>query len=269
MVSQVFLESKNRAYMRAKYILESDDTGKEGAGQYVVNNLDKARIMSKENIRMAPANLVSIIPIQPTGTNYLMNVLDNQVNAGNSGILPMEKRLALQDVFFTSSLGFFLTAYDVKATATYPAIHYQFWTYPAPSLGGLFGLLDLAALAGLWSSGNMEIKVNGIIQTPDWWLGRHQMINQTQTNFAGTPPNPFWEQQSWSEDGYLIMEPNLIVNGGNKNEYTIKYDSTFGQIFGATSSNANQTYQFALALVWDGWLAQNASSIMSNAAKRM
>lgn len=257
--------------MRAKFILESDDQGKEGAGQYVVNNIDKARAMGKENIRVAPSNLISIIPIVPNNTNYLFQWLDNQPNAGNAnGLLPLEKRLAIQDVFFTSSMGFFLTAFNANAVGpVYPQLHYQMFTYPVPSLGGLFGLNDLAALAGLWSSGNLEIKVNGIIQTPNWWMGRHQTINQTQSSWAGTPINPFWDQQIWSEDGYLIMEPNLIVNGGNKNEYTLTYDNTFGQIFGPLSNNPSNTYSFGLVLILDGWLAQNASSIMNNAAKRL
>ena len=261
-ISQTFLDSRNRAYMRAKYLLEADSDGNEGKGQYVVNNPDKSLKVGKENIRMAKSNLVSIIPISVNQTSYVLNVPDNIVNLGNNGILPLEKRLSIQDVFFTNALGFFLTAFQAGA---YTPIHYQFWTYPSPSLGGILGLNDVAALMGIWSSGNLEIKVNGIIQTPNWWLWNHCNVPQTETSFAGTPVNPFWDQQSMSEDGYLIMEPNLIVNGGNKNLYTITYDETWQQVL--SGANATNQYQFAIALVWDGWLAQNASSIMNNQAK--
>lgn len=259
-VSQLFLDSRNRSYMRAKFLLESDADGKEGAGQYIVNNQDKATKIGKDNIRMAKSNLVSLIPINVNDTNYVFNIPDNLPNQGNqNGILPLEKRLSIQDVFFCNALGFFLTCYSANG---YQAIHYQFWTYPTPSLGGILGLNDVAALAGIWTSGNLEIKTNGVIQTPNWWLWNHQSVPQTQSNFSGTPVNPFWDQQSMSEDGFQVTEPNLIINGGNKNLYTVMYDNTWAQVLGG--ANAGNTYQFALAMVWDGWLAQNASSIMNN-----
>lgn len=261
-ISQVFLDSKNRAYMRAKLLLESDDSGKEGQGQYIVNNEDLARETSKKNIRVAKSNLVSIIPINVNDTNYVLNVPDNIPNQGNlNGILPMEKRLSIQDVFFTNALGFFLVALNIGGPTGYLPSHYQLSTFPSPSYSGLFGILDVSALLGIWSSGNLEIKVNGIIQTPQWWLYNHLMIPETMTNAGNFPTqNPYWDEQSASEDGYQIVEPNIILNGGNKNLYTVTYDNTWQQVLGGP--NAGCSVQFAIAMVWDGWLAQNASSIM-------
>ncbi len=248
----MFLDSRNRAYIRAKKMLE-------GSGQYVVNDDERGRQLQKPVLRVAQSNLVSIIPISAASTNYVFNTLANQPNLGNAGILTLEKRLKLQDVFFTSALGFFLTAFNAGG---YTPIHFQMWTNPVPSLGGVAGLGDPAALMGIWTTGNLEVKVNGETVTPNWWLWKHMVINQTESNFAGVPINPFWDQQNFAEDGFQVVEPNWILNGGNDNLYTVTYGNDWGQVLGG--ANAGNTYQFAIVMVWDGWLAQNASSIMNN-----
>lgn len=257
-MSQVFLDSRNRAYQNAKRTVEAN-------GQYLVNQPDLARNTGKENIRVSQSNLVSIIPLTAADTQYVFNT-DAQPNQGNAGILTLEKRLALQDVFFTSSWGFFLTAFSAISGGYLP-IHFQLWTYPSPSLGGIGGLNDLGALMGVWTTGNLEVKTNGQVITPNWWLWNHMVINQTETNFASVPINPFWDQQNFSEDGHMIVEPNWIVNGGNKNLYTVNYGNDWGQVLGG--NNAGQTYSFGIVAVWSGWLAQNASSIMNNAPANM
>lgn len=257
MASQVFLDSKNRAYLRARRLLET-------GGQYIVNDEDKATKAGIPCIRVAQSNLVSIIPLTATDTTYNFKVLSTEVNQGNTGILPMEKRLIIQDVFFTSALGFYLTVLTTGGATPYLPIHYQLFCGPVPSLGGVNGVNDPAALMGLWSTANLEYKVGGVTVTPNWWMWKHMVINQTESNIAGTPINPFWDQQNYGEDGFQIVEPNWIINGGNRNLFTVTYDNTYGQIFGPASGNANSTVQFALVMVWDGWLAQNASSIMNN-----
>lgn len=251
-VSSVYQDSRRKAYDNAVNILQSSK-------QYLVNKPIEARAQSKLNIRMAQSSLVSIIPINVNTTDYVLNVMDNQVNAGNTGLLPQEQRLTLQDVFFTSSLGFFLVP---LVNNGYTPIHFQYYTYPDNALGGISGIGDPAALMGIWTAGQLEVKVNGEVVTPRWWLERHAVINQTQDNIAGIPTNPFWSQQNFAEDGYLITEPNWIINGGNNNLYTIKYSNDWGQVLGG--ANTGNSVTFAIALVWDGWLAQNASSIMNN-----
>lgn len=259
-VSSLFLDSQNRAYMRAKFILEAGLDGKEGEGQYVVNNPDKALKDSKKPMRVTKQNLLSIIPINVNNTEYQLNFMDTQPNTGNAnGILSIEKRMPIQDVFFTNAIGYFLTCYSANG---YLPIHYQFWTYPSPSLGGILGLNDVAALLGIWSGAKLNIKVGGVDQIVDRWMWNYANIPQTQSNFAGTPANPFWDQQTMSEDGFCIEEPNLIVNGGNRNEFTITFDNTWAQVLGG--NNAGNTYQWGIGLCLSGWRAQNASSIMDN-----
>lgn len=251
MVSSVFQESRRKVYENAKNILQADE-------QYIVNNPVMARKSGKRNLRVSGSKLISIIPISATSSNYVLNVMDTQINLGNSGILPREKRLTLQDVFFTSSIGFFLCALNIGA---YTPSHFQFQSMPSPSYEGLFGIGDLSQLMGIWTGGFLEVEVNGETVTPAHWLGDHLNINQTMTNTAHIPVNPYWDQQS-PDDGYCVTDPMWIVNGGNNNLYTVKYGSDWNQVLGL--SNASTTVQFGIAIIWDGWLAQNASSIMNN-----
>ncbi len=259
-VSQLFLESQNRAYMRAKMLIESDGDGNIGKGNYIVNNQDKATADGKKNIRLTKQNLLSVIPINSGNTEYVFNFVDTLPNQGNgNGILPIEKRMPIQDVFFTNAIGYFLTCYSANG---YLPIHYQFWTYAAPGLGGILGLNDLAALQGIWSAAKLNITVGGVQQIVDRWMFNYMNIPQTESNYSGVPTNPYWDQQSASEDGYNIEEPNLIVNGGNKNDFIITMDNTWAQVLGG--ANSGNTYQFALGLCLAGWRGQNVSSIMDN-----
>jgi hypothetical protein len=251
MTSSSYVDNKRRVYKDAVGLLEEN-------GQYKVNNPIAARKQGRRLLRMASSKIVSVIPLTAADTSYQLNVMNDQPNLGNSGILTQERRLTMQDVFFTSSIGFFLTS----LSTAYPPIHFQWWTFPSPSLGGILGLLDLSALMGIWS-GNMEVKVNGEVLTPKHLLLDHCVINQTETAFASTPVNPWWDQQNFGEDGYQITDPMWIVNGGNNNEYRVTYGNDWAQVLGA--NNAGNTYNFAIALMWDGWLCQNASSIMNNA----
>lgn len=250
------IDSRNRAFIRLKKDIESvkDPQGKQ---IYTLNNEDGARKDGLRNIVAAQSNIISILPINSATTQYVFNIKDGVPNANNANILPMECRLKDQDVFYTSSLGFFLTCFNNNG---YTPIRFQYWTYPSPGLQSpLPGVADIAALNGIWQSGFLEVKVNGVVVTPKWWLGKHEYVPQTQTNLGGVPINPFWDEQDYSGDGYIVTEPNWVLNGGNNNQYTVSYGSDWGLVL-----NPASTVQLGLIMVWDGWLAQNASSIMYN-----
>lgn len=233
----------------------------QASGQYVVNNEAAARSKKLKNLRVAQSYLCSIIPITASNTQYVMNVLDNQLNQGNATILPAEQRLKLQDVFFTSALGFHLVQLGWNG---FPGTNiYQRYTFASDQLHGpLPNIPDTLGLSGVWGAGRLEVKVNGEVVTPYWKMIQHEVINQTQANGYANA-RPYFDQNNYSEDGYVITEPNWILNGGNNNLYTITYDNTWQYVLG--SNNAGNLFNFGIAMTWDGWLAQNASSIMDTA----
>ena len=263
MLSHVLSDNKRRVFDAATRIIESN-------GQYVVNRPIEARTSGKRNIKMSESSLVSIIPITANATQYVMNITTDQgANVGNSQVLPMEKRLPQQHVFFTSSFGYFLCAFNAGFTGTtpiYPQLHFQLFSYPDPGLGGIGGMADLAAFMGVWATGQMQFEVGGDKVLEDWWLERHMSIPQTQSVFAFTSPNPFWSQQNYCDDGYLPTDPMWIINGGNLNQFIINYGADYNQVWASNPLlNTAAGYQMGIACIWNGWLAQNASSIMNNA----
>jgi hypothetical protein len=79
-----------------------------------------------------------------------------------------------------------------------------------------------------------------------------------------------FDQINYANDGLIVTEPNWIINGGNNNLYTVTYGNNWAAVIGASSGgNQNSTIPLFGIMVWDGWLAQNASSIMDNAAAKM
>ena len=72
MASSAALSARNRAYVRAKNMLEGHDP-KTGAknGAYIVNDTAEARSSGKRNLRMAQSYLQSVIPINANNTQYL------------------------------------------------------------------------------------------------------------------------------------------------------------------------------------------------------
>lgn len=255
--TSLLVESRNRAFKRVVADVQGvkDDQGHQ---LYVVNDEAESLRSGKRNFVASQSNIVSILPISSATTNYVFNVKDGLANSGNANILPMESRLKDQDVFYTAGIGFFLTCYNFFG---YTPIQFQYWTYPSPALFNPAGLSDIGSLNGIWQLGYLEYKVNGIVQIPKWWMGRHEFVPQTETGFGGVPVNPLWDQQDYSGDGYLVTEPNWILNGGNNNLFSLTYGNTWGQV-NLAPGVAN--LQMGLIMVWDGWLVQNASSIMYN-----
>lgn len=253
MASTAFLDSRRKAYNNAVMALEED-------GQYIVNSERKAMKLGKKNIRVAQSYVWSEIPTTPNSSSYVLNVIDQQYNVGNNNLLPEEKRIKQQDVFFTYAIGYF-----IRVVNLWPGTYYQLMTFPSAIVAGTppFFFPDPSCLMGLWTSGSLNVTVNGDVLTPGWDLGQHLFIPQTIGNVGGVPSNPYYDQTNPAEDGFAITEPNWIINGGNNNIYTINFPNDYNRIFAGV--NAGVTTQVNLVMKWYGFLAQNASSIMNNA----
>lgn len=245
MAQKDFLSSHRNSYQHAKDVLQA-------SGEYIVNDIRKATMMKKKNIRLAQSFLWSQIPINASNSQYIFNVLDNKLNVGTTNLLPQEKRLKQQDVFFCYKLGFYLVNYTTGGGV----YQFQLQTYPSANFYGTGGC-NLQSLLALWTSGVLQVTVNGEVLTPGWDLGQHLVIPQTQQ-----PANPiagsiFWDEIDLSNDGWVHTEPNWVLNGGNDNVYQVNYPNNFNLVTLGT-----QTWH--LVMKWQGFLAQNASSIMDN-----
>jgi len=240
----------------------------EADGQYVVNNENKAAKLVKKNIRAAQSYLWSEIPLNPNNSTYQFNVRNGVANLGQAGIVPGEQRLKDQDVFFCYGLGFYFRV--LSTGSNNKSYQNNLYTFPGADFNGSlpFGL-NIESLLGLWTEGVLTVKTNGETLTPSWDMGQHLVIPQTQTLAAPGPSStaPFFDQKDLSSDGIVITEPNWIINGGNDNNYTVTYPQNYNT-FGVPDPN---TYNWRISLVmkWEGFLAQNASSIMNNAPAKI
>lgn len=256
-VSSVFADSRRRAYNQAVKMVEE-------AGNYVVNDTKGSLQSGKTNIRMAQSFICSEIPLTSSSTSYVLNVIDQQYNIGNTNLLPGELRVKQQDVFFTYAIGFFVR-FNVQGWQGESQV---LNTFPDPAIVGALPNFypDASALLGIWTYGRLNVTVGGDVLTPAWDLSQHLVINQTMGNTGGVPSNPYFNQVNLAEDGYAIAEPNWIINGGNNNQYQVTYPNNYNNIFGGV--NAGSTVQTSLVMKLSGFLAQNASSIMDNASAK-
>lgn len=254
MASTVFADSRRRAYNQAVKMIEAD-------GTYVVNDTHGSLMTGKNNIRMAQSYVWSEIPMNASTSQYVLNVIDQQYNVGNTNLLPSELRVKQQDVFFSYAIAFYIR----PIVPGWQGTQYNIMTFPSASMQGPLPNFypDPSCLSGIWLSGKLNVSVGGDVLTPAWDLSQHYVVNQTEASTGGVPPNPYYDQVNFAEDGFAITEPNWIINGGNNNIYQVTYPSNYNNIFGGV--NTGSTIQVSLIMKLSGFLAQNASSIMNNA----
>lgn len=241
----------------------------EEGGQYMVNSEIRAKKAGKLNCRAAQSVLWSQQPLVANNSQYLFQVKDGVSNLGNSGgLLPGEVRLKDQDVFFCYAFAFYLLCYNEGFSATSPQrLSMTLMTFPSATF--VPGAPDLFALTGLWTMGRLSVKVNGETLTPVWDMGQHYYIPQTQQPVTWTGA-PALDQIDLGDDGFVITEPNWIINGGNDNQYIINYPNNYSVIANALTEllTGSGVYTFHAVCKWQGFLAQNVSSIMNNAAQK-
>jgi hypothetical protein len=253
----ILLDSKRKAYMNAVNAIQSDSN-------YVCNDEAKSIATGKYNVTVAQSYVWSEIPVNPNNSQYVFNVIDQQYNVGNAALLPAERRVKQQDVFFTYALWFGIRISgggqgSQQTLQTFPSAYYQ---GPSP----LF-FPDVTTLVALWNTGVLNVTVNGNVLTPAWDLSQHLVINQTETSTQGGPlPDPLYNQVDNGQDGFVVVEPNWIINGANNNIYQVNYPNNYNNIFGGVNAGTSVTVN--LIMRWYGFLAQNVSSIMNNATKK-
>ncbi len=248
-----------QAYLRAeKTLMESGMT---------VNDPKQAN-----TIRMAQSALRSEIFANLGQSEFQFPILTNDPSPGSPVPTPTstEIRLKQQDVFFVCELGFYI--YCARTNGGNTSWRYVDMTFPDPNLiGGAwtpgFGL-NLAQ--ALWTTGRLNVQVNNVAVTPLWPIKNHSFVPQNQIlgnaiyptadpsagGFA-TGMEVSFNPVSYDSDGRAMIWPNWLLNGGNNNQYTLTYPNPINAL--GIAANA----QLWFVLEFHGFLAQNASSIMS------
>lgn len=218
-----------------------------------------AKVMAKYKMntdRVSQSSLICMQPIVAGNSSYEFPLLDN-VGAQ----LPEEIRLALQDVFFCTTM-----AVCFSGTLNFagpPAVASRMYFYNTP-----FQLAAAAIPLNNLYLGNLSYSSSKITYTENWDLSRHYSAKTTQLlGVAGV--NGIAHQQderSGNLDGFFPMDPAIVLNGGSKLSFRIEIPNAnlapvAGLPFLAGNADAMTINIDRIAIIARGYLAQNASNV--------
>lgn len=173
-------------------------------------------------------------------TLYTFSVLQNDSSQGS--INPTEARLALQDAFYTSSLGVFLS----KTTNSAQIMQ----SYPDPLT--FSGAGDAAALGTIYNSW-LSITTNNRQIVPNYDLSRHYYVPQTQSSTNGffATGTAQKNQIDMNSNGFAAIEPGWVIVGSKNNSIQVTLPA------GMTLTGTD----IKLCLVFRGHLGQNVTPV--------
>jgi hypothetical protein len=196
-------------------------------------------------LKLSQSEIRCEVKLTTATTNFNFGVTTIQSNTDNV-IYNTEKRLNQQDSLVVNEYGIFIRK-PASATDTTDAL----FTYANPNT---FSTANVAtALNGtLYSHGQFQVTVNNDVVVPARGLFNHKYIPQTQGAVGITGQTIFpLDQQRGAEDGFITMEPNLVLIGSK---------NYMPQIILPAALAAAETNQ-RVVLIFRGILAQNSTII--------
>ncbi len=193
--------------------------------------------------------------LSSSATTYKFDVLTTE---NLNGTIVTQQKLNLQDAFVVSQIGVFLSCPSGLTDNAFPLLTY-------PTIGKLDGTAgNFTAATALTTigfyNGQMQLTVNQRTIITAWDLSRHLRVPSTQQNSVVSPTaatvvptapfHPSYDSIDLSNDAFYPCEPNLVINGGKKNDLTIVLPS-------AVTAPANAR----ITIVFRGILAQNVTSV--------
>lgn len=186
----------------------------------------------------------SEVALTTTTAQYTFPVI---VSSQTSATQRVNNRLLnLQDLFYISEIGIFLT--DASATSGTGKLY----THVNPVVFGS------GASYNAFYNGSLSVTINNEQVLPAWDVQRHLWIGQTQqnTNFnVASPTSPAvfsQDQNDGSESGFYPCEPGIILNGAANIVCNLTLPAAIGTL---TATNP------AAVILFRGILIQNATSV--------
>jgi hypothetical protein len=186
------------------------------------------------------------VAVTNSTAQYQLPILVSAANSSTNATRVLNKFLNLQDLFYVSEIGFFLTV------ASGTAVNGKLYSYPNKTAFPT-GATSLNAVY----NGQLSITINNEQVLPAWDVNRSFIIKQTQqnTNFnvaAPTAPAQFVEDElDLSTDGFYPCEPGIILNGAANIQATLTLPGAVATV------DANT----AIVTVFRGILIQNATTV--------
>jgi len=176
-------------------------------------------------------------------TQYQFAILNND-NGTSGTIFNTEMRLTQQDAFVTSAMGFFLAKPTSNIDTTWIA-----HSYPSPAV---FTTSGVAAAAETLYNSILSIMVNNVNILPRLSMRRFRAVPQSQQVAAAANQNGIAQDQiDLSSDGWMVVEPNIVMIGSKGTIITLTLPATLAAV---------ETFQRG-CLFLEGVLAQNVTII--------
>ena len=196
-------------------------------------------------VRLTQSYLRTEIPMATAQTNFPVPLI--VTNNANTTIRASERRLQLQDVLVMSEL-FIGTLIATSASGTNSKIY----TYENPS--AFSGANESSSVLQLYN-GSFQLLNNGTNIFPAWDIQRNYKVQRTQQTssiyYSGGTAVTTLDSLDGSDDGFVPVEPNLLINGGGNMQGTIVLPSAM---------TAVHAYSYFVVIV-RGILCQNVTSI--------
>lgn len=177
-----------------------------------------------------------------TDTNYPFSILVNQQNAGQQQFVT-EQRLNLQDSFYISHMGVYLSVAETAAGNTL----YQDYlmSFPSDMFNGAYNPFGMYN----FYNGQLNLTINNRVLCPAWDLLKHLKVPTTQI------PMGQLDQLDASQDGFYPVEPNWVLIGSKNNDLKIQLPKAMGNTIGSPNMKIHAI------VIMRGVLAQNSTSV--------
>jgi hypothetical protein len=211
--------------------------------------------IGKGKVRLTESTLILEQPIDPNKTVYQFPVLESDPPVNQEEI-----RLNINDEFVATECGLFIVA-NIFAEADANTISSMWFTTPPYEIGTA-GLVNMQNLY----RGFLKMTVNNVTYIDKWDTKKHEYrgVTQFQNSSVGIPSSTA-PQQRWSEDAMIALTPTITFSGAKKNLLELVMPNALifpaGMVWTVPTAGQNLTISIQrIALVYRGWLAQNASS---------
>lgn len=197
------------------------------------------------NLKLSQSSVRLEVQMNATNNSFIFGLTPNQSNTGNT-TFNTENRLQLQDSLCVSEMGVFM-AKPASATSTI----FKLDNYGNPNTYTTANVAT-AVDGTFFANGAFRLTCNNDVLIPYRGLQACRYVPQTQGGVGITAQTVFpLDQQRGAEDGFVTVEPNLVLVG-SKN-YT-------PQIILPSNLAAVETFQRAV-LIFRGVLAQNSTVV--------
>lgn len=214
-------------------------------------------------------------------TQFSFPVLQNQVyNGFNQN--PTEQRLALQDNFVVGSKFYGIYFWNTITKKPVSGLISGFTPFNSPAAYAWGNRNQnqndsevLTTMGGLqnefWNSSWMKYTMDYNVIIPRWDCLQHYYIPRTQAYFNGATLDPATQTSfPWTlpnaeglSDGFVPMEPNIVLSGGKNTEITMftPFAMSFSDMGWAATALVAGTVQARLVCIYRGILLQNTTNV--------